>query len=410
MNKTITDIKAEQIFDSRNNPTLRVSVYADDLVGTFEVPSGASTGKYEACELRDDDSGKGNVQNAINQIENIIKPALIGKQINQQFEIDKIIIDLDGTTQKTNLGGNSMIGVSIACAKVAAKEQELETYEYLKTLTKIKSSRNQPYLYFNLINGGKHTKSNLAFQEYHIVPQVETIIKSVEICREIQKRLDEVILEKFGENYPKGDEGGIALSTENILVPLDLLKGVVADLNYSDKVMFALDVAASSFYNHDKGIYTFMNKDWTRDEMIELYEKISKDYPMISIEDPLDEEDFDGFALLQKTIPDIKLVGDDLTVTNKIRLKTAIDKKSIQAIIIKPNQIGTLSETIETIKLARENNIDCIVSHRSGETMDTFISDLVYAFGCLGIKAGALGPKERDVKYERLINITATSI
>jgi len=406
MNKKITDIKAEEILDSRKNPTLKVSVFAEDIVGIFEVPSGASTGKYEACELRDDESGKGHIQKVINQIETIIKPALIGKEVNQQAQIDQIMLDLDGTPQKTKLGGNSMIGVSIACVKAAAQEKGLEIYEYLRTIAEIKPSRTEPYLYFNLINGGKHAKSNLAFQEYHIVPQVETIKESVKICREVQNKLDEIILDEFGEVYKKGDEGGIALPVNDIDVPLYLLKKAVGRVGYTDKIKFALDVAASSFYNHDKNVYEFMGEEKSTSQMIKLYEKITKEYPMISIEDPLDEEDFDGFALLQKNLPRIKIVGDDLTVTNKIRLQKAIEEKSIKAIIIKPNQIGTLSETLNTIKLARDNNIDCIVSHRSGETMDTFISDLVYAFGCFGIKAGALGPKERDVKYDRLINIT----
>ena len=405
MSKNITNIKAEEILDSRSNPTLKVLVSVDDIVGEFDVPSGASTGKYEACELRDGENGKSGVGKAIHQIENIIRPALIGQEISDQGKIDQIMIDLDNTPNKTNLGGNSMIGVSIACSKASAKEQNLETYEYLRSNYKIKPSREIPFLYFNLINGGKHTKSDLAFQEYHIVPQTNDIQESVKICRDIQKKLDEIIFNEFGKIFPKGDEGGIALPVVDVVSPLSLLKRAVEELDLGDKVMFALDVAASSFYNHERGVYTFMNRDWTRTEMIELYKKINEEYKMISIEDPLDEEDFEGFAELQRELPDIKIVGDDLTVTNKERLEKAIEKKSIKAIIIKPNQIGTLTETIETIKLARDNDIDCIISHRSGETMDTFISDLVYAFKCFGIKAGALGPKERDVKYERLINI-----
>ncbi len=405
----ITDIKAEQILDSRNNPTLKVSVFTENVVGIFEVPSGASTGKYEACELRDDGSGKGEVHKAIDQIENFIKPALIGIDVSDQSKIDKIMIQLDGTPQKTKLGGNSTIGVSVACAKAAAKSKGIETYEHLSTLAEMKPSRNQPYLYFNLINGGKHTKTNLAFQEYHIVPQTDDADESMEICRAVQKKLDEIILREFKTIPPKGDEGGTALPIEDVMAPLVLLKEAVEALNLSDKIKYALDVAASSFFDHDRKVYNFMGKDWTTEDMIELYKKITDEYPMISIEDPLDEEDYEGFALLQKTIPSVKLVGDDLTVTNKTRLQKAIDEKSIKAIIIKPNQIGTLSETIETIKLARENNVDCIISHRSGETMDDFIGDLVYAFRCFGIKSGALGPKERDVKYERLINIIKNS-
>lgn len=408
VNKKITNITAEQILDSRKNPTLRVSVFVEDIVGSFEVPSGASTGKYEACELRDNENGKSGVSNAIKQIENIIKPALIGIEIDRQKEIDDIMINLDGTAQKTNLGGNSMIGVSIACVKTTAKVMNMEVYEYLKTLETINPSRKQPFLYFNLINGGKHAKTKLAFQEYHIVPQVETSTESVKISHEIQDKLDDILEKEFG-TITKGDEGGVALDVEDVIIPLSLIRRAVKELGYTDKIKFALDVAASSFYDHDKGIYKFMNRDWTRNEMIDLYEKICHDFPIISIEDPLDEEDYEGFAILQEKIGDIKIIGDDITVTNVERLQKAINKKSIKGIIIKPNQIGTLSETLATMKLARENNIDCIVSHRSGETMDDFIGDLSCAFGCFGIKAGALGPKERNVKYERIIKITSRS-
>ncbi len=404
--KKITDIKAEQILDSRKNPTLKVSVYVGDIIGSFEVPSGASTGKYEACELRDGEGGKSGVLNAINKINTIIKPILLGIEVDQQKQIDEIMIKLDGTSQKTNLGGNSMIGVSIACAKTAAKVSGMEVYEYLKTLASITSSRKEPFLYFNLINGGKHAATRLAFQEFHIVPQTGTSSESVRISQDIQKKLDEIILKELGGPIKKGDEGGVALDVEDIFVPLKLLQKAVTELVYTDKIKYALDVAASSFYDHDAGIYKFMKKDWTKDDMINLYEKICHDFPMISIEDPFDEEDFESFSKLQEKISDIKLIGDDLTVTNTVRLQKAINEKSIKGIIIKPNQIGTLTETLETMKLARNNNIDCIISHRSGETMDDFIADLACAFGCFGIKAGALGPQERNVKYERIIKIT----
>ena len=405
MDNKITNIKAEQIIDSRKNPTLKVSVYVGDIVGSFEVPSGASTGKYEACELRDEESSKSGVSNAIAKINAELKQSLLGVDVSMQKQIDEIMINLDGTPQKTNLGGNSMIGISIACAKTAAKVLNMEVYQYLKTLSNINSSRNEPFLYFNLINGGKHAATRLAFQEYHIVPQVETSFESVEMIRNIQKKLDDILKKEFGA-ITKGDEGGVALDVEDILTPLVLMKKAVDELGYTDKIKYALDVAASSFYDHDDGVYKFMNKDWTTFEMIDLYEKICAEFPMQSIEDPLDEEDYEGFAMLQERIGEVKLIGDDLTVTNIKRLQIAIDDKSIKGIIIKPNQIGTLSETLSTMKLARDNKIDCIVSHRSGETMDDFIADLVCAFGCFGIKAGALGPKERDVKYERIIKIT----
>lgn len=404
MDKKITDIIAEQIFDSRSNPTLKVSVYVGNITDSFSVPSGASTGKYEAFELRDDKTGKGTMVRAIEEINEVIKNALVGIDVDQQEVIDKKMIELDGTAQKVKLGGNSMIGVSIACAKTAAKINNTETYEYLRTLSDINKSRDKPLLYFNLINGGKHASSSLAFQEYHIVPQRETIENNVQICREVQIKLDEIILKKYGNLPIKGDEGGIALSVDDVIEPLNLLKEAVDGLGYTDSVMFALDVAASSFYKNNA--YTFSNRDWSRDEMIELYKKITTDFPIISIEDPFDEEDYDGFSQLKAAIPNVKIIGDDLTVTNVIKLKEAVDHNCIGGIIIKPNQIGTLTETLATIKLARLDNIDCIVSHRSGETMDDFIADLAYAFGCFGIKAGALGPKERNVKYDRLIKIS----
>lgn len=404
MDKKITNIIAEQILDSRKNPTLKVSVYVGDIVGSFEVPSGASTGKYEACELRDGAGGKSGVSNAVNKINTEIKQALVGIDVGEQKQIDDIMIKLDGTPQKTNLGGNSTIGVSIACAKTAAKVMNMEVYEYLRTLATITPSRKEPFLYFNLINGGKHAATKLAFQEFHIVPQVETSSESVEISRNIQTKLDDILEKEFGA-VTKGDEGGVALDVEDVLTPLNLLRKATDELGYMDKIKFALDVAASSFYD-STGVYKFMNKDWTSDEMINLYEKICRDFPMISIEDPFDEEDFESFTKLQAKIGDVKLIGDDLTVTSTKRLQKAIDEKSIKGLIIKPNQIGTLSETFDTMKLARDNGIDCIVSHRSGETMDDFIGDLSVAFGCFGIKAGALGPKERNVKYDRIIKIT----
>lgn len=403
--KKITNIEAVQILDSRKNPTLRVTVYVGDIFGSFEVPSGASTGKYESFELRDGKDSKSGVLNAIEKIESIIKKALVGIGVDQQKQIDEIMIKLDGTPQKTNLGGNSMIGVSIAVAKTASKVRNMEVYEYLKTLALITPSRKEPFLYFNLINGGKHAKGRLAFQEFHIVPQVETGVESMAISKNIQNKLDEILIKEFGGPLKKGDEGGVALDVEDVFTPLILMKKAVEELGYSDKIKFALDVAATSFYDHKLGIYKFMNRDWTKDEMIDLYHRICTDFSMISIEDPFDEEDYESFTKLQEKIGDVRLIGDDLTVTNTERLQKAINEKSIRGIIIKPNQIGTLSETLDTMKLARDNNIDCIISHRSGETMDDFIGDLSCAFGCFGIKAGALGPQERNVKYERIIKI-----
>jgi len=406
MNKLITDIKAEEILDSRKNPTLKISVYVGDIVNSFSVPSGASTGTYEAYELRDETAGKSGVEKAISQVEQIIKPALIGIDVHDQSKIDSIMIEIDGTPQKKVLGGNSMIGVSIACAKTASLVDRIPVYEYLRTLSDIRPSRINPWLYFNLINGGKHAKSRLAFQEYHIVPQEVTISQNVKICEHIQSALDEIISEKYGQLPTKGDEGGIALDVEDVILPLKLLQESIQKCGYTDKILLALDVAASSFYDKNTKLYTFANKQFTSSELTEIYIKITNEFPIISIEDPFDEEDFEAFHNLKKILLQTIIIGDDLTVTNKDRLKEAVKQKSINGIIIKPNQIGTLTETLETMHYARLHDIECIVSHRSGETMDDFIADLAYAFGCFGIKSGALGPKERNAKYERLINIS----
>lgn len=398
----IKTISAEIINDSRNVPTLSVSVI-DDLgnVGLCMVPSGASTGKYEACELRDDGTSKGGVNKAKEIINTTINDALIGMDISNQREIDNLLLKLDGTSNKTNLGGNSMIGVSIAVAKSAAKSAGKEFYEYLQTQAEVTSSVTCPKLYFNLINGGKHANTQLAFQEYHLVPQVESVIESLEITQKVQYALGIIISEKYGE-VSRGDEGGYAVPTENIREPLELLLQAVEICNVKDKVMLALDVAASSFYDESTKLYKIGDENHTKEELHDTYISLAESFPLISIEDPFFEEDFESFAELQLAIPNVIIVGDDLTVTNVVRLKMAVEMKSIKGMIIKPNQIGTLSETIDAITFAQKNNIKCIVSHRSGETLDDMIADITVAFKTFGMKSGARGPKEREVKYQRL--------
>lgn len=420
----ITKIEAEEIKDSRGNPTLKVTVFCGDISANFSVPSGASTGIHEAHELRDED-GKG-VKRAIEKVNNIIAPALIGKDVGNQKEIDEIMIKLDRTSNKDNLGGNSMIGVSIACAKTAAKVSGVEVFEYLRTLVEIKPSlrpgsgqaRKVPHLYMNLINGGKHVlqqgsgqaKNNLAFQEYHVVPDTEDASEAVEIGIKIQNSIKDIILEKYGEeSLVLGDEGGYAPKITNIREPLVILSDAIKKNNLDSKVRLALDVAASSFYNHPDGggdgKYKIGEKNVSKEELMSVYKNLINEFNLLSIEDPFDEEDFNSFTQLKIQNPNLKVVGDDLTVTNVDRLKEAIEKNSINAMIIKPNQIGTLFETLTTMKLARENNIELIVSHRSGETDDNFIADLAYAFGCFGLKSGAPLKPERKVKYDRLIEI-----
>lgn len=408
MNK-IDKIFAEEIKDSRGNPTIKVTVVSGEFSDSFSVPSGASTGAHEAIELRDID-GKG-VDNAIKNINEIITPALLGKEIENQKEIDESMILLDGTNNKSNLGANALIGVSIAVAKTSAKTKGLEVYEYLRLLIEIKPSRRVPYLYMNLINGGKHAQNNLAFQEYHIVPNTDDADESVEIGIKIQNTIKDIIIEKYGEDsMALGDEGGYAPKITDIREPLVILNEAIQKNGLEGKVRLALDVASSSFYDNLSNKYKIDGKEVLKEELLEIYDNLVKEFDLLSIEDPFDEEDFESFAKLKSQNENLNVVGDDLTVTNILRLKQAIYNDSVNSMIIKPNQIGTLSETLDTMRLARENDIELIVSHRSGETDDDFIADLAYAFGCFGLKSGSPLKLERKVKYDRLIEISKTQL
>lgn len=405
----ITKVSAREILDSRGSPTLEVSAYSDQNVGTFSVPSGASTGIHEALEKRDGDKSRFRglgVLKAVENVQKIISPALAGFDPKDQKKIDSELLRLDGTSNKTSLGGNATIGVSIACAKLAAKIEKIEIFEYLKNLRNIKPSSKNPLLFMNLINGGKHSQSNLAFQEYHVVPMVEDIEESLNVGTKIQYELKKKLVEELGvssANY--GDEDGFVPSTSSVKKPLELLLEIIEKNKLLDKVKLSLDVAASSFYKD--GMYEFDGKKYSKDEFLSFYNLLINSFPIISIEDPFFEEDFSSFAKLL-SIKKVRVVGDDLTTTNSARLKEAIAQNSIDTIIIKPNQIGTLTETLETMELARENNIECVVSHRSGDTTDDFIADLAYAFGCYGIKSGAPHGGERVAKYNRLLKIASS--
>lgn len=399
----IEKISVEEIVDSRNKPTLRVTVVSGRHSGSFAVPSGASTGAHEAHELRDDD-GKG-VKKAKNNIETIIAQTLIGHDVADQRGIDAVLIALDGTEHKTHLGGNALIGVSIACAKCAAQVKNMEVFEYLRTLEEIKPSQDTPHLYMNLINGGKHAKTGPAFQEYHIVPKGVTVREAYDMGVKIQQILHDILVERFGvDSIVYGDEGGFAISGSDVSAPLSILQEAVDRCGVRDHISFALDVAASSFY--ENGEYVVNEKRISKDELAAVYDSLCAQFPMLSIEDPFDEEDFESFTKLHTKHPNLYVMGDDLTVTNVVRLGQAIEQNCINTMIIKPNQVGTLSETLSTMKLARENDIHLIVSHRSGETDDDFIADLAYAFGCFGLKTGAPTKPERKVKYDRLLAIT----
>lgn len=404
---TIKDIKVDIIEDSRKVPTLSVTVVTDNgFSGNCMVPSGASTGEYEAYEMRDDGNSHGGVTKAKEKIISFILPNLVGKNVEDQKLIDSLMIALDGTPNKQNLGGNSILGVSVAVAKAAAASRGQNFYEYLRTLDEVTSTKAVPYLYFNLINGGKHAATKLAFQEYHVVPMVNDINESLAIAQTVQNKLGEIVAEKYGE-VTRGDEGGYAIPEEDVRIPLTLLSEAVSACGFKDKVLFALDVASTSFYNKEKKVYEIAGRDYTKEEMRDMYISLTKEFPFISIEDPFFEEDFDSFAELQALIPNVVLVGDDLTVTNVKRVKQAVENKSIKGLIVKPNQIGSVTETVETITYAQKQGVNCIVSHRSGETMDDMIADIAFAFHAFGMKSGARGPKEREVKYSRLANITS---
>ena len=392
MDKRIEKIEAKEILDSRGAPTVEVSVYAGGEVGTFSVPSGKSKGSHEAVSK--------NTQEAISSVI-LFNDALKDFPIGDQKSLDSKLIALDGTNDKSKLGGNALLGVSVAYAKVSAKLLGKEIFEYLQEISSSSSYEKIPRLYINLINGGEHSKSPLAFQEYHIVPKTENIREALEQASEIQSKLQELVEKEFGA-IVLGDEGGFVLNTSDIEKPLELLTQAINNAGLNGKVKLSLDVAASSFYKNGK--YIIGNKEYTKEELLDLYKNLVSKYGIFSIEDPLQEEDFEGFAQFREETK-ISAVGDDLTVTNPERIKKAIEKKSIDVVIIKPNQIGTLTETLEAIRVARENGVDCIVSHRSGETEDIFIADLAWAFGCLGLKAGAPNQEVRKVKYERLCQI-----
>lgn len=405
MPSTIISITGKSILDSRMNPTVSITVEGSDgSRGTFSVPSGASTGIHEAHELRDNNTSHGGVVRALSLLETEIIPALVGKDLFAQKENDNILITLDGTPNKSRLGANTLIGVSVALAKAAAASKGVEVWQYLHDAYFPDRKAGFPRLYANLVNGGKHADTPLAFQEYHVVPKTTSMAEASLIIARMQERLGEDIIRQYGPAR-KGDEGGFALPVSDVEKPLAMLRNTAFELGLQEQAEFALDVAASSFFDAGKREYLANGTAYNTQDLAGFYRYLSEKYNLLSIEDPFNEEDFASFASLSQFVGDTIRVGDDLTTTNKERLSRAISEKSIDAIIIKPNQIGTLTETVETMDLAHKNGIRCIISHRSGETMDDFIADLAYASGAFGIKLGAHGPSEREAKYSRLIAI-----
>ena len=398
----IKSIYAREVLDSRGMPTVEVDVTLESgICATASVPSGASTGKYEAVELRDKDKnryhGKG-VLKAVSNVNNIIAPLLIGKDSLNQREIDDIMIKEDGTYNKGRLGANAILGVSLANLKAASMYLKKELYEYLG------SEYSMPRCMMNILNGGAHASNCLDFQEFMIVPSMEDYKENLRMGSEIFNTLKDILKEK-NLLCGVGDEGGFAPNISTATEALELISEAIYKSNYvlGKDVFIALDVAASEFYVD--GIYKLEGKDYTSEMLVSYYKELVSKYHIISIEDGMAEDDYDGWKLLTKELSDIQLVGDDLFVTNKDLLQKGIDMGIANAILLKVNQIGTVSETIDTINLARENNYKTIISHRSGETEDNYIADFAVGFNIGQIKTGSLSRGERLSKYNKLLRI-----
>ncbi|XP_072036183.1 alpha-enolase-like [Amphiura filiformis] len=412
----ITKIHAREIFDSRGNPTVEVDLTTSKGAFRAAVPSGASTGIHEALELRDNDKarflGKG-VLKAVSNINDIIAPKILGKDVTQQGDCDKLMLELDGTENKSKLGANAILGVSLAVCKAGAAHNGIPLYRHIANLAGNKEVI-VPVPAFNVINGGSHAGNKLAMQEFMLLPTgAANFPEAMRIGAEIYQNLKKVIKEKYGQDATNvGDEGGFAPNILDNRECLELLKTAIAKAGYTDKVKIGMDVAASEFCKEGpKYDLDFKNKDsdpakWlTGDQLADVYRGFVKDYPVVSIEDAFDQDDWDSWTKYMATT-DIQVVGDDLTVTNPKRIQTAVDKKACNCLLLKVNQIGSVTEAIEACKLAQKNGWGVMVSHRSGETEDTFIADLVVGL-CTGqIKTGAPCRSERLSKYNQILRIS----
>ncbi len=409
----ITNIQARRILDSRGNPTIEVTITTTAASGTASVPSGASTGIHEAVELRDKTKafhGK-DVQKAINNIHKKIKPKILNQDCTQQTHIDQLMLDLDGTDNKSKLGANATLAVSLACARAAANTQHKPLYLYLHQLIKQKINITTlfelPHPFMNVINGGKHAGSQLAIQEFMIVPQGKTFSESIRMGTEVYHTLKQLLKQQYGPSAINiGDEGGFAPPITTAQQALDLLCKAIKSAGYQKKVFLAMDCAASEFYDAKTNKYQLHNKFLTSQQLLTYYLTLIKKYPtLISIEDPFHQDDFQSFANLNNLAKHIQIVGDDLTVTNQHRIHQAIEHNSCSCLLLKLNQIGTLTEALHSAASAINAKWEIMVSHRSGETNDSFIADLAVALGCGQIKAGAPCRGERVAKYNRLLEI-----
>ena len=407
----IVDVLGREILDSRGNPTVEVEVYLEDgTVGRAAVPSGASTGIYEACELRDGDKsrylGKG-VLNAVENVNTEIAECLVGMNVLDQVSIDKAMLELDGTPNKTRLGANAILGASLACAKAAAESLGCSLYNYIGGVI----AKTLPVPMMNILNGGAHATNNVDIQEFMIMPVGACCFReALRMCAEVFHTLKGVLKENGTPAAGVGDEGGYA---PNLKKDEDALKVIVqaiekAGFKPGEDFMIAIDAATSEWYNDETGCYDLpkAKKTMTKQQMVNMWKNFAAKYPIISLEDGMGENDWEGWAMLTKAIGDkVQLVGDDLFVTNTQRLSTGIEKKVANAILIKVNQIGTLTETLDAIQMANRAGYTAIVSHRSGETEDATIADIAVALNAGQIKTGAPSRTDRVAKYNQLLRI-----
>jgi enolase len=405
---TIEAIVAREILDSRGNPTVEVEVGLDDgTVARAAVPSGASTGAFEAIELRDGDpkryGGKG-VQTAVTNIEERVVDELVGYEASEQRAIDQKMLDLDGTPDKSSLGANAILGVSLAVAKAAAQSAELSLFRYLGG----PNAHLLPVPMMNILNGGAHADSNVDIQEFMIAPiGAPTFREALRVGAEVYHSLKSV-LKKKGLSTGLGDEGGFAPDLPANAAALDLIGEAVQAAGYTlgQDVVLALDVAATELWKADQGTYVFEGSPRSSDDMVAYYRKLVDSYPIVSIEDPLSEEDWSGWKVLTASLGDrVQVVGDDLFVTNPERIARGISTSAANAVLVKVNQIGSLTETFDAVDLAHRAGFRCMMSHRSGETEDTTIADLAVATGCGQIKTGAPARSERVAKFNQLLRI-----
>lgn len=403
---TIISVYGSMILDSRGNPTVEVEVVTDSgAFGRAAVPSGASTGEHEAVELRDGGAswmGKG-VQKAIEHVNRVLAPQLVGESVFEQRYLDQKMLAVDGTDNKGKLGANAILGCSMAIARAAASELNQPLYRYLGG---IHASR-LPVPFMNVLNGGEHADNNVDIQEFMIAPVgASSLLEAMQWGTEIYHNLKKLLQSK-GLATGVGDEGGFAPNLPSNEEALKLIAEAVTKAGYElgSQIALALDVAATEFYNRETGLYNLDGGTKNADEMVEYYTDLAARYPLLSIEDGLDENDWDGWAKLTAALPNIQLVGDDLFVTNPARLKRGIDNGVANSILIKVNQIGTLTETMEAIEMAHKNGYSCMISHRSGETEDSFIADLAVATNAGQIKTGAPCRSERTAKYNQLLRI-----